>query len=97
MRQKSRNTFVRGMNQDLALSLFKGDNYYSARNGRLTTDENGESTGSLTSIRGTKFDFDLPTIGDSWRIKVDVDFIFHFINGESQTLELTIGGVSRTI
>jgi len=97
MRHGSKNTFIKGMNQDKSLTLVNNSEYKEARNARLTTDESGESTGSLTSIKGTKLDFNIPNVGDSWKITIQDTFIDANLDGTSRLFRLTIRGVLRDI
>ena len=97
MRKAVRNTFTKGMNQDSAFTIFGDGKYFNANNSRVLTDDNGQSTGSLTSVRGNKYDFTIPDVGDSWVISINITFIDSFLDGTNQILDLTIRGVNKQI
>jgi hypothetical protein len=57
----SKNTWIKGLNSDLSKLKTQQDSYLDAKNIRVITDE-GESTFAVENIRGTKFNFKLPTV-----------------------------------
>lgn len=97
MREKSRNTFTKGMDKDKAFTIFNGEQYYNATNARISTDEMGRSTGSLASVKGNKLDFTFPDVGDSWRIEIELGFELAALDGTDRFFDLTIQGINKQI
>ena len=54
------NNFTRGLNKDLAKSLYQPTNYLHSENGQLVT-EIGSSTGIWRNIKGNELFFNLPS------------------------------------
>lgn len=55
------------LNRDLAISKYKSDEYYDARNMHLITHE-GLTTGSMETERGTKLNFKFPNLGKVFKL-----------------------------
>ena len=87
----ARNTFNKGMNQDTAISLYDKEKYFFAENARVTTDESGLSSGSISSIKGNTLDLTIPSVGNVYRVRILQDYIDSELNGTSQTFNLSIG------
>lgn len=65
----AQSTFVGGMNQDLAKTKLQNSKYLDALDIRLITNE-GQSTGSLTNIRGNKVAFTIPDTFAIYKITI---------------------------
>lgn len=87
------NTFTGGMQKDLDKSLVKPNQYIDAQNYRLITTE-GNTTGSLENVKGTKFILDIVASGSiaagySYLVVKD-DIVY---NSATRTVGTTFTGV----
>ena len=77
----SKNTWNKGLNSDLSKLKPQQDSYLDAKNIRVITDE-GSSTLAVENIRGTKYNFKLPT--------VEATHFFSLIQGSTGTATITL-------
>ena len=68
MKTKVTNTFIKGINQDLAITKYSNAELYSALNIDIVTDT-GESTGIVSNHKGNKLQFRLPNLLPLYSIK----------------------------
>lgn len=94
-RHKITNTFMKGMNQDKTWTKADQDSYRESSNLRPTTDDMGNSTGALATVRGNMFNFELPDLPDSYLLVGDPTFLSG-LTGSPSSMTITIGGVSST-
>lgn len=69
-----KNNFIKGLNQDLAISRLANDSLYDGLNFEITTDT-GLTTGILTNTKGNKLLFNFATIFDSLYFEIDYNNI----------------------
>jgi hypothetical protein len=91
--QKVKNTFTKGMNQDK--SFLKSDNaqYLEGSNIRITTDDSGDSTGSVATIKGNKFSIAIPDVGRTWKLEA-TDTLIASLDGNFYDFDVTINNVT---
>lgn len=77
----SKNTWNKGLNSDLSKLKSQQDSYLDGKNIRVITDE-GTSTFAVENIRGTKFDFKLPT--------VEATYLFVLFENPTGTAQITL-------
>lgn len=65
----SKNTWNKGLNSDFSKLKSQQDSYLDAKNIRVITDE-GSSTLAIENIRGTTFNFKLPSVEPTYSIKI---------------------------
>lgn len=92
--QITTNTFSGGMNQDTAWDFFKPNEYREAVNFRPTADEEGDSTGSLSLIKGNALNFPFPSVYQVQTFEATTVFIDTYLDGTSQTITFDIDGAS---
>ena len=92
----SKNTWNKGLNSDLSKLKSQQDSYLSAKNIRIMTDE-GSSTFAIENIRGTSFNFTLPTVEATYKIdftNATGTFQFEITRG-LYTIPITLTNVSQ--
>lgn len=76
----TKNTFNLGINRSISKQKFKNENYYDANNIRLTSENNGLSTGAVINIKGNDLAFTIPQTERIYKIKVDTIGILSTLN-----------------
>ena len=81
MAEQFTNSFIKGLNQDMATTAQPNSTYRDARNIRVTTDT-GRTNGAVINAEGNEFSFDIPLASTTWEITcvddsaiLDVDII----------------------
>lgn len=92
--QVTTNTFNGGMNQDASWDFFKPDEYREAVNFRPTTDDEGDSTGSLSLIKGNKLSFPFPSVYNVITLEPDSNFVSTYLDGSLKTITIDIDSSS---
>ena len=59
--QKSKVTYIKGMNQDLSKSKYQPGHFYDGKNLKIVT-EDGLTTGSIVNKKGNELSFKVPTV-----------------------------------
>lgn len=89
-RQKIKNTFLKGMNQDRSWAKVDPQQYKEASNVRLLTDDMGDTMGSISTVRGNLFDFAIPNTSEVYLL-TEQHGLEASLDGSSQTFNLTLG------
>ncbi len=95
-RQKIKNTFLKGMNQDRSWAKADPQQYREASNVRLLTDDIGSSMGSISTVRGNVFDFAIPDTSEVYSLE-EQNGLEASLNGTSHTFDLKINAVTSSI
>ena len=90
------NSFTKGMKKDKALTKTDPEEYFEASNLRISTDETGQSVGSLATIKGTEFEIAIPNVGNVVFITAEQVLEDSLGSGASQSFDLIINGTSAT-